>query len=211
MRLDYALYTLAAVFFVLAIIFAISLTGTDQTIWVVASSLLGILSLSLGFVKRPKSVEEINKPNPVMPMPAPQPTEAATLETAKESPKETPTETRKEEELSSPVIQAAETPVIQEPKITQEPGISAMQPIILQQKPEPPANTVSSQEFNEPLMALTEVNGIGEKRASQLKAVGINNVNDLATASAVDLAKTLKISPKIVAKWVDSAKQLQQK
>ncbi|MGD0995976.1 MAG: helix-hairpin-helix domain-containing protein [Candidatus Bathyarchaeia archaeon] len=60
-------------------------------------------------------------------------------------------------------------------------------------------------------VVLTEVSGIGEKRESQLKAIGINSVDDLAKASVEDLAKRLKVSPKIVAKWVASAKQLQQK
>jgi predicted flap endonuclease-1-like 5' DNA nuclease len=59
--------------------------------------------------------------------------------------------------------------------------------------------------------ALTEVSGIGEKRATQLNALGIFNVDDLAKAQAEDLAKSLKVSPKIVAKWVMGAKQLLQK
>ena len=54
---------------------------------------------------------------------------------------------------------------------------------------------------------LTQVKGIGEKRAEQLKALGINSVDELANASAKTLAKKLKMSPKIVAKWVDSAKE----
>jgi predicted flap endonuclease-1-like 5' DNA nuclease len=60
-------------------------------------------------------------------------------------------------------------------------------------------------------VVLTEVSGVGEKRESQLKAIGINSVDDLAKASVEDVAKRLKVSPKIVAKWVASAKQLQQK
>jgi predicted flap endonuclease-1-like 5' DNA nuclease len=57
-------------------------------------------------------------------------------------------------------------------------------------------------------MDLTQVKGIGEKRATQLKALGINSVDDLSKASAKALAKKLKISPKIVQKWVASAKKL---
>jgi predicted flap endonuclease-1-like 5' DNA nuclease len=55
---------------------------------------------------------------------------------------------------------------------------------------------------------LTQVKGIGGKRATQLKALGINSANDLSKASAKTLAKKLKISPKTVTKWVDSAKEL---
>ena len=52
------------------------------------------------------------------------------------------------------------------------------------------------------------VKGIGEKRAAQLKALGINNLDDLAKVSPEDLAKNLLISPKITRKWVESAKEL---
>lgn len=58
---------------------------------------------------------------------------------------------------------------------------------------------------------LTEVKGIGAKRAEQLKALGITSVEDLAKASAEDLAAKLKISQKIVSKWVEEAKGLIEK
>lgn len=55
---------------------------------------------------------------------------------------------------------------------------------------------------------LTEVKGIGEKRAAQLKTLGINSIEDLAKASAEDLAAKLKISPKITKKWIENAKEI---
>jgi len=55
---------------------------------------------------------------------------------------------------------------------------------------------------------LTEVKGIGEKRAEQLKALGISSVGELAKTSAKDLAAKLKISPKITEKWIENAKKL---
>lgn len=58
---------------------------------------------------------------------------------------------------------------------------------------------------------LTQVKSIGEKRAEQLKAVGINHVGDLAKASAKGLAIKLKISPKITRRWIRSAKRLTKK
>jgi predicted flap endonuclease-1-like 5' DNA nuclease len=61
------------------------------------------------------------------------------------------------------------------------------------------------------MMELTEVKGIGEKRKEQLKALNISSVEDLARASADDLASQLKISPKITGKWIEQAKQLIQK
>jgi predicted flap endonuclease-1-like 5' DNA nuclease len=204
MRLDYTLYALAVVFFAITIVSAVSLTGTDQTIWIVTSGLLGILSLSLGFIQRPKSTTQTNQPSPTpaTATPAPQPTETATVEAQKE-----------EEKSPPPTVPATETPAIEtlvaSIPVVQEPVATEVQPPM----PEQPANPVASQEANEPSIehALTEVSGIGEKRASQLKALGINSVDDLAKASIEDLAKSLKTSPKIVAKWVASAKQLLQK
>lgn len=58
---------------------------------------------------------------------------------------------------------------------------------------------------------LTEVKGIGEKRAAQLKALGINSVEELAEASAKELAAKLNISPKITNKWIENAKEIGQK
>jgi predicted flap endonuclease-1-like 5' DNA nuclease len=57
-------------------------------------------------------------------------------------------------------------------------------------------------------MQPTQVKGIGEKRATQLKALGINSVDDLANASAKTVAAKLKISPRIASKWIESAKEL---
>jgi len=61
------------------------------------------------------------------------------------------------------------------------------------------------------VLKLTEVKGIGEKRAEQLKGLGINNVENLAKVSAKDLAAKLKISSKITGKWIENAKKLTEK
>jgi predicted flap endonuclease-1-like 5' DNA nuclease len=61
------------------------------------------------------------------------------------------------------------------------------------------------------ILELTKVKGIGEKRAGQLKDLGISTIEELATASAKDLAAKLKISPKITGKWIDNAKELVEK
>ena len=70
-----------------------------------------------------------------------------------------------------------------------------------------PAATMETPAMTEAL-ELTQVKGIGEKRATQLKVIEINSVNDLAKASAEDIAKKLRISSKITKKWIDSAKAL---
>ena len=58
---------------------------------------------------------------------------------------------------------------------------------------------------------MTAVNGIGEKRASQLNAIGITTISGLAEASTAQVAKSLKVPPKIAAKWVADAKKLDKK
>jgi predicted flap endonuclease-1-like 5' DNA nuclease len=57
-------------------------------------------------------------------------------------------------------------------------------------------------------VSLTQVSGIGEKRATQLKEIGIILVDDLAGASAEDLASKLKVSAKVTAKWVTNAQEI---
>lgn len=54
---------------------------------------------------------------------------------------------------------------------------------------------------------LVTVHGINAKRAAQLNSVGISNLEDLAKASADDLAKALAVSPKITRMWIGSAKK----
>jgi len=60
-------------------------------------------------------------------------------------------------------------------------------------------------------LKLTDVRGIGTKRAEQLKAVGITGVEDLAKASAEDLASKLGVSTKTTGKWIEEAKKLLEK
>lgn len=55
---------------------------------------------------------------------------------------------------------------------------------------------------------LTQVKGIKSKRAEQLKALGINNAQDLANASANDLAAKLKIASYFTEQWIENAKKL---
>jgi len=84
--------------------------------------------------------------------------------------------------------------------------------------PPPTVTEVAKEEMAEtvievapPKMELTEVKGIGEKRAQQLKALGISSVEELANASGKDLAVKLKISPKITERWIENAKRLAEK
>jgi predicted flap endonuclease-1-like 5' DNA nuclease len=70
---------------------------------------------------------------------------------------------------------------------------------------------VQTVEVPPPTPETMKVKGIGEKRAAQLKALGINSIEDLAKASAKDLATKLQISPKITGKWIENAKGIADK
>jgi len=151
MRLDYALYGLAAVFFLITAVSLVMLTEqpNERNLWVVTTAVLGLLFIGLGYYQRPKAKVEAQ---PAVPPPP------------------------KEERVEAAIAPAPE------PTIT------------------PPSAA--------PTIELTQVKGVGEKRAAQLKAIGINSVNELAATSAENIAAQLKISPKIVEKWIAGAKEL---
>ena len=165
MRLDYSLYVLAVVFFLIAAVsFAMVVEQSDRNLWVVITVVLGLLSIGLGYYERPKAKAA-----------APQPAVSVPQVAMPQTPPVTAVEAPKEEKVEITM----ETP-------TPAPALAPAAPTI----------------------ELTQVKGIGEKRAAQLKAIGINSVDELAKASAEDVAKKLKISPKIVEKWIAGAKEL---
>ncbi len=59
-----------------------------------------------------------------------------------------------------------------------------------------------------PLPEITNVKGIGPKRAEKLRELGIQTVADLAKSSTEELATKMKVSPKIVEKWIKEAERL---
>ena len=63
------------------------------------------------------------------------------------------------------------------------------------------------EDFKEALgeIELTEIKGIGSKRARELEAVGVNTVSDLATASAKVLSQNTGISEKTISRWIAQA------
>lgn len=104
---------------------------------------------------------------------------------------------------------------------SQRPRVQAVSRTVTVEAPPPPTPAVqepSVQTVQESVekpapvpKGLTEVKGIGEKRAEQLKTIGINTVEELAKASADDLAAKLKVSPKITNIWIENAKKLVEK
>ncbi|MGB9854458.1 MAG: helix-hairpin-helix domain-containing protein [Candidatus Bathyarchaeales archaeon] len=153
MRSDYALYTVAIIFFILTGI-TLAYQVESQELWIISTFVLGLFFIGLGYSQRPRAqAKTVTVEAPLPP-----------------------------------------TPAVQEP--------AAVEAQAVQETVEQPTATVKG---------LTEVKGIGEKRAEQLKGVGINSVEDLAKASADDLAAKLKVSPKITKVWIENAKKLAEK
>ncbi len=156
MRSDYALYTVAIIFFIIGIFFAIQMEESYKSLGIIATTVLGIFFIGLGYLQRPRAKVQTTVTAPPA---APSPTQLAPP---------TPTPTEVVEEKTVEIAAPAWTP-------------------------------------------LTMVKGIGEKRSEQLKALGINSVEELAKASAKELASKLKISPKITQRWIENAKRLTEK
>lgn len=55
---------------------------------------------------------------------------------------------------------------------------------------------------------LTEIKGIGAKRAEKLKAIGVNTVQDLARFSPEELSEKTDISKKLLSNWIEQAREL---
>jgi predicted flap endonuclease-1-like 5' DNA nuclease len=180
MRLDYTLYVLAAVFFLIAAVsFAMVMEQPERNLWVVVTVVLALFSLGLGYYERPKAKTAA----------VPQPAVSAVIEDAH----------AKEAYRAENVEEAGETPLI--PETTTPVPMQVLAPI--------PVPTPASVETPAtPTINLTDVRGIGEKRATQLRAIGVNSVEELAKASAEELATKLKISSKITEKWISIAKEL---
>lgn len=146
MRSDYALYTVAVIFFILTAIAAVALSEAERSLWAITTAVLGLLFIGLGYSQRSKS-EAFEVPPPLV---------RGVPETVSDEETETVMETA-------------------------------------------------------PTAALTGIRGIGEKRAEQLRSLGIDNVEDLAEASAESLAAELKISAKVTGRWIEDAKKLAEK
>ena len=91
MRLDYTLYLLAAVFFLItAVSFVMVAEQTEKNLWVVTTVVLGLFSIGLGYTQRPKVKTAVQQPAASIPQPImPQTPQATTVEApAIEAPKE---------------------------------------------------------------------------------------------------------------------------
>jgi predicted flap endonuclease-1-like 5' DNA nuclease len=112
----------------------------------------------------------------------------------------------KAETTQAPPIQAAPAPPSTQAPPPLLPATEAVE--ALARPPVEPIALPASVETELPRIELTAVKGIKEKRAEQLRALGIGSVEELANASAVDLAKKLKISPTFTQQWIENAKKI---
>jgi predicted flap endonuclease-1-like 5' DNA nuclease len=193
MRLDHTLYVLAVVFFIITLTSFTLLSGTSRLLWVIASAALGAISAGLGFIHGQNSKQTHPQTTTSTSTPIPTPAPAVVEETAQPEPAQTTQTTTPAPPIEAP----AEATAVTEPAAVEE-------------TPQIPA-TPQAEEAPLTQLSLTDVNGIGEKRALQLNAIGITTVGELAEASSTQVAKSLKVSPKIVAKWIADAKTLNKK
>ncbi len=209
MRLDYTLYALAVVFFVITVVSFVALVDTQtRSLSVVATVVLGLLSIGLGYNLRPKiRAPPSSTATPVAQtsMPEAAPVSSTTTPIAQTTmPEATTTQTSTETPTET---KTAETAIITTPEekkfeiTTQPTPPTEIQPVPTQPSIETAIPTASTIE-------LMQIKGIKEKRATYLKTIGINSINDLAKASAQEIAKKLQISPKTVEKWITDAKKL---
>lgn len=193
MRLDYILYGLAVVFFMMTAV-SLALIGeqNQRNVWVVATVVLGLFSAGLGYSQRPKAVAAKTQAVPAVPLSTMPKPEHAVVDDAHE----------KEGFVAENVNRTVETPMLPQAPSPMPMPVVAPMPVLPPVPTEIPAA---------PTKDLTSVKGIGGKRAAQLKALGISNIDVLAAASPRDLAAKMKVSPKIVEKWVAGAKELVEK
>jgi predicted flap endonuclease-1-like 5' DNA nuclease len=203
MRFDYALYGLAIVLFALtAITFMLVADSDGKLLYSASTGIVGILSLVGGYFLRPKNLANATRQtvNPQAP-------------TRQEFVSETPQQTGGPIVEAAPTqIQVVETPkieivAVQTPVVVDAPSTVEVEPVAVAASVAP-AEGASQETSTKIESAFSQIRGISEKRAEQLKSVGINTLQDLANASATELAEKLSVSPKIVKMWVGSAKKL---
>jgi predicted flap endonuclease-1-like 5' DNA nuclease len=180
MRTDYALYALAVVFFAITAASMLLLMETsERNVWVVSTVVLGLLMLALGYYQKPKARSVAVTATP---MTAEQAVSQPAVE-AGSTMQETVQVTTAEESVQAPVNVSAPAPTKSVEAAAEGQGkVSSLQ--------------------------ITEVKGIGEKRAAQLRSLGINTIQDLANVAPAEIAGKLGVSQKLVEKWVERAKEL---
>ncbi|MCW4009665.1 MAG: helix-hairpin-helix domain-containing protein [Candidatus Bathyarchaeota archaeon] len=193
MRLDYALYGLAAILFVLTAIDVAYITEpTTQIVYATLTAVVGLICLVGGYFLKPKTTTTATAPNP-------QPAAAE-----QSSPAETPVVETPQAEVQTEAPQ---------PETAPEPA-SPMESESVAEEPKPETPTVTEEAPKAEVQAapvanaFSQIRGINQKRAEQLASNGVTSIEELANASADELAEKLGVSPRIVKMWIGCAKKL---
>ncbi len=230
MRLDYVLYSLAVILFAItAITFALVAEQEVRNIYMISTALVGVLSIGGGYLLRPKTPTKMiqteePKPETVVNEPV-----LLTQNAEAQAPKASPTEnlvfdssqvkantsvegsSSEPASLPKPSVEPPSSVVMETTKLEVPPTAALSAPMtpaaISAPLPKPALEPPETQETNSN-NKFVQIRGISERRANQLMANGINTIQDLASASATDLASKLNVSPKIVKMWIGSAKKL---
>jgi len=185
MRTDYLLYALAIVFFILTALSLAFVAGqTEQSLSVIATVVLGLFSAGLGFHYRPKGDATATVVQNVQSV---------------EVPVIAANDAHVREAHLAESVEKHVAPTITPVTVANMPSqLDAPMPFMT---PSAPADQGSLKS------ELTQIHGINERRAMQLKEMGIESISALANASADHLAKNLMISPKVTRMWIGSAKK----
>jgi len=213
MRSDYILYSIAVLFFVVtAVSFVIVNEESSRNMYVVSTVVAGIAFASAGFLLRPKKAATI--------LQAPQPTVSAQA-SAEQTPAAQPVPQPVAIEVPSAIVPKTETPIAEKLTVETPLAESPPAPVVLMETAIPtpailaatpavnaPVSTPTAETPSNSLGNLTQIRGINAKRAEQLKANGVSNLQELAKASPAELSAKLEVSEKIVKMWIGSAKKL---
>jgi predicted flap endonuclease-1-like 5' DNA nuclease len=190
MRLDYPLYGLAIVLFVLAAVsYSLISEQYSRMLFVFSSVAIGFLSAVCGYVLRPKA----EKPSVV-------------------THPELNSKVGRRQQVMAPTETTVREPV-EKTKFSSEPletftDVIETKTIGSEAKEASSIHTSTAPEVVSSTNELFQIRGINSKRSEQLRFNGINSLSDLAGASSSDLAAKLDISEKIVKMWIGSAKKL---
>ena len=195
MRLDYPMYALAVIFFIVtAVSLLLVAEQVQQSLWVVTTVVLGLFSIGLGYTQRPKAKATASQPS------------ASISNITMSKPLSPVVDDAHEAEAfrGENVGQAVEAQVLPQSTSPVPMQVVAPTPVL---NPAPIESLVASPS-DTTISDITRVKGIGMKRAAQLKSMGISDLEGLAKASAEEIATKLQISPKITKKWVAESKEI---
>ncbi len=212
MRLDYILYGVAIIFFIVAVGILVSVSEQNGgIIYGSITAIIGLILIGCGYFLKPVAQKPASQPQvtPTVPqIPKPEQKPAVAAESVKN-------EAMIKEAKSTEVIPKVETPIaevsnMQHTIVAQEPPATQMPtPEAAKMAPEPEMTNASEEcTVDTATSGLAQIKCISAKRAEQLNANGIKTVEDLANASSSELAAKLQVSEKIVKMWIGTAKKL---